>query len=98
MQNLTNSTAVAAANNPVIASLFGRYDIDPINQVRQHSHYSIFERVSFELTALDLLEANLRMEKGAEAYESSNECTAIRREIAAFEELQAAMRLFHGIC
>ena len=98
MQNLTNSTIVAAANNPVIASLFDQYGIDPNDNARQHSHYSSFERVSFELTALDLLEANLTMEKEKEAYEASHECSVIRREISAFEELQAAMRPFHGIC
>jgi len=97
MQNLSQSTAIAAATNPVIASLFDQYEIDPNDYARQHSHYSSFERVSFELTALDLLEANLTMEKGKEAYEASHECTVIRREISAFEELQAAMRPFHNI-
>jgi len=95
MQNQSNTTAIAAANNPVISGLFDQYEVGPHLFGGQHTHYSEFELISFELSALDLLQGHLEIDMGLDAYRASQDYVVIQREIKAFELLQEAMRPFH---
>lgn len=90
METQANACVATATNNPVIAELFKKYEITPLTSLEGRYSYTEYQRLTSELTDLDILRTSLEIEYGMMGYPQTVEYEIVEAVVIVFEALHRA--------